>query len=1108
MGIVPHPEENPAYAFNVPVFGHEYAEAPYIPQLISASRPKIKEVLQTELHRKDQIKSAIVVKCLYLHTKKTKEEREDSEDFANKVYIVKHHRGEMRSILSEGEIDEHITRTVGEIDKKVKEALLRGSGYTLERIEEISIEAYTLRRGTGGSFQPTPKKLANTKATINPDNQGLIDPETNKPSEKCLQGALGCYSAHQDGHTDHLERIFRAKKLKPYLDTIKLDGIPMPTPICPRIFDKIEEMNPDISINVWEWNEESATPKGVIASKNFKRKHKIRLLALTDIIKSEDDKYGQKNHFLWIKNSSRLIYGDSAHKEKKHLCDGCFQSFPSEKSLDYHLEGCPGIHENAPQRVAMPVKGVNDFEKFKNYGRMINAPCVIIADFEAENKKCDENYGGSMRKLTEQKANSFCYLVHWIDTGDVWGPFLYRGENATQEFVRRIDQELVHINEVLAIKHERIETEEDKKRFAESDTCWICKGKIAIDREEVKCLENKASWLNSKLENTPKNCASAENYKALTTQILKVTKAIDQAEAMDIKVWDHCHITGKFRESAHKDCNLKLQIQDWKTPIPVIFHNFRGYDSHLVCESVGRSANALHIRVIAETFERYKSIKVGQLKYIDSMQFMNSSLASLTKNLGDNHLITTKHFKELGYTDEQLDLVYRKGVNPYDYIDSHDRFLETELPLYHEFHSTLKGKIMQADYQHAQNVWKKFGCQNLGEYHDLYLKTDVLSLADVWTEFRKMSMEYYELDPSHYVSAPSLSWDAMLKMTGVRIELFTDMAMHDFTEKAKRGGISMACQRYFKANNPKMGEAYDPSKPTSWISYVDATNLYGHSMSQYLPIGNYQWEVSQGYLLANPAMQKKHLDIALRIKPDAKRGCYLNIKSHFPLKTHDYLSDLPPAVENVAVEKDWLCPYNAKLVEQLDGGRFSATEKLVPHLGPRKNYVIHYQELQYYVKLGMVVDEVSEILSFDQTNWLEPYISFNTEKRNEAKKAENTFLSDFFKLMNVSVYGKTMENVRKYQDVKIMKNNNERDEKAFLKKVRKPSFKYARQLGNTLIGAHMGKASVTLNKPIIVGASVLGLSKLHMYEFWYGYVKEKYEDKSQLGYMDIDSFIF
>ncbi|RIA80758.1 hypothetical protein C1645_838116 [Glomus cerebriforme] len=492
------------------------------------------EVLQIELHRKDQIKSAIVVKCLYLLDKK------DKEDFANKVYKVKYHRGEMRPILLEEDIDEHITLTVGEIDKQVEEALLKGSGYTLERIEEISIEAYTLRRGTAGSHKLTPKRLANTKSTINPDNKGLIDPETNKPCERCLKGAL---------------------------DIVKLDGIPMPTPICSRIFDKIEEMNPDISISVWEWKEETATPKPVIAT-------------LTDITKSEDDKYGQKNHFLWIKNSSRLIYGNSAHKEKKHLYDGCIQSWPSEKALEHHIEWCPRIHKNASQRVTMPVKGVNNFEEFKNYGRMINAPCVIIADFEADNKKCDEAYGGSMRKLAEQKAN----------------------KNATQEFVRRIDQELVKINEVLAIKHERIETEEDKKRFADAISCWICKG----------------------------------------------------------------------------------------------------YDSHLVCESVGRSANAQHIRVIAETFERYKSMKVGQLKYIDSQQFMNNGLANLTKNLGDVHPITSQHFKD--FTPDQISLATRKGIYPYDYIDSHDRFKEAELPSIHEFHSTLKGKISQEDYIHAQKV--------------------------------------------------------------------------------------------------------------------------------------------------------------------------------------------------------------------------------------------------------------------------------------------------------------------------------------------------------------------------------------------------------------------
>jgi hypothetical protein len=193
-------------------------------------------------------------------------------------------------------------------------------------------------------------------------------------------------------------------------------------------------MNPDISINVWEWKEESATPKSVVYSKNFNRPHIIHLMALTDITKSEDDKYGQKNHFLWIKNHDGLVSKDTKHHGKRYLCNRCEISWPSKKSRDNHQEHCFGWGEDC-QKVNLPVKGVNDFEQFKNYGRMINSPCVIIADFEADNKKWDysggimkpfSSYGGSMCKLAEQKANSFCYLVHWIDTGNIWGPFLSR----------------------------------------------------------------------------------------------------------------------------------------------------------------------------------------------------------------------------------------------------------------------------------------------------------------------------------------------------------------------------------------------------------------------------------------------------------------------------------------------------------------------------------------------------------------------------------------------------------------------------------------------------------------------------------------------------------
>src|SRR6202008_231880 len=222
---------NPAYTFNGMVQGaKKYKEVPYMPKLIASARQEMTRVYQTEFRRKEQIKSVIVAKCIYY-----KKEKKDINDKGAPEFIKiaeKWHRGKMRALLSENYIDEHLTSSSGEIDKKIEEYLENGSGWILVRIDMVYIEAYTFKRATGGSYEPTPKKLANTKCTINPDNQGLVDPETNALSEKCLQGALGCYFAHQDKpDIDHLgRRIFRAKSLKKYLDVVKLDGIPMPTP--------------------------------------------------------------------------------------------------------------------------------------------------------------------------------------------------------------------------------------------------------------------------------------------------------------------------------------------------------------------------------------------------------------------------------------------------------------------------------------------------------------------------------------------------------------------------------------------------------------------------------------------------------------------------------------------------------------------------------------------------------------------------------------------------------------------------------------------------------------------------------------------------------------
>ena len=169
------------------------------------------------------------------------------------------------------------------------------------------------------------------------------------------------------------------------------------------------------------------------------------------------------------------------------------------------------------------------------------------------------------------------------------------------------------------------------------------------------------------------------------------------------------------------------------------------------------------------------------------------------------------------------------------YMDSFYRFQETELPPIEKFHSSLTDEsISKKDYQHAQKVWKPLSCETLGDYHDVYLKTDVTLLADVFQTFRRTCMYAYQLDPLHYYTAPGLSWDALLKYTGIELELLTDYDQHLFIEKGMRGGISMASKRHAKANNLGV-PGYDRNKQHNHIMYYDANNLYGWAMSQPLP---------------------------------------------------------------------------------------------------------------------------------------------------------------------------------------------------------------------------------------------------------------------------------
>lgn len=681
----------------------------------------------------------------------------------------------------------------------------------------------------------------------------------------------------------------------------------------------------------------------------------------------------------------------------------------------------------------------NNIVTFKNFKNKILKPFVIYGDLETILKPVNSCKNDSDKPFTQDthlhEEYSFAYFIK-CSFDSKYNKFVtYRGIDAMKVFIERLNEDLKPIYEILSNVIPMIPlTDIENVQYDIADTCHICEKNIFTT--------------NSK-----------KNYK----------------------VHDHCHLTGKFIGAAHNKCNIGYKID--KT-IPFVFHNLGNYDMHLMIRGLSKWFGNIDILPINK--EKYisltKHVYIGEkksikIRFIDSLRFMSYSLKKLVSNLDKTQLCITNEFFN-NYSDMQKELINRKGVFPYEYVDSYKKLLETQLPSQTSFFNSMTNEhISDEDYLHAHKVWNTFECKTIGEYSDLYLKLDVLLLCDVFENFRSICMNLYKLDPAHYFTAPGLSWDAMLKYTRIELELLTDIDKHQFIKNSIRGGLVQCNNHYATANNKYMNN-YDESKPSEYLIYLDANNLYGWAMSQPLPYKNFQW-------LSTDEISHFKLD---GITNASKEGFILEVDLEYPDYLHNNHSDLPFCISAEI-------PPNGK------------NTKLLATVYNKKKYVIHYINLQQALHAGLILTKIHRILKFDQKAWMKPFIDLNNQMRTVAK---NDFETDFYKLMNNCCFGKCIENVDKRSDIKLVTKWSYKYGKKICARnlISKPNFKSGTVFDENLVAIQMNKVKVTYNKPIYIGFCVLDLSKTLMYDFHYNYMKKKYNVRIYLNYTDTDSFIY
>ena len=455
----------------------------------------------------------------------------------------------------------------------------------------------------------------------------------------------------------------------------------------------------------------------------------------------------------------------------------------------------------------------------------------------------------------------------------------------------------------------------------------------------------------------------------------------------DTKVRDHDHLTGKYRGAAHNICNIQSQ-QRLSSFVPIFLHNFSGYDIHLIFEELLIQAfeKGYEPKIIPKSMENYVSVQIGCLRFLDSYRFLSSSLDELVKSLDSLPIMDENGFKDK--------LFKKKLAYPYEYLNL-DNFREPLNLTKEDYWSTLTQSYpSDDDIKRTQELIDKNNIKNGQELTMLYLKMDVLQLADVFENFVESSTREYKINPLYSYALPGYTWKASLKLTNIKVDFIKDKNLLVLLENNIRGGISSV-----------MGDRHVQSDENKQILYIDANNLYGWAMSQYLPTGEFEIVPLNPCNYTDNYNLEQLVEDLLQIPDDNEYGFFIECDLEYPAEIKEKTKNFP------------FCPYQTKADPNLFSGymnnvnqpNYKPTSKLMCDVTNKSKYMIHYRMFKFYLNQGMKVTKIHTIYKFKQSPWLGKYIDHNTQKRTVAK---TNFEKDLYKLMNNAFFGKTMENVR------------------------------------------------------------------------------------------------